>query len=459
MAARRRAGLVTWNLGAQNAGASGSVAVTVNVVSPQPNGTVLTNNARISDSNGGIAATASAQTTVNSSHALAITKTGPATVAAGGQITYTLRYTVTGNETATGVTIDDNTPLNTTFAAASGTGTIQAPPVGSTGLVRWQIGSVPPGTSGTATLVVNVTSPLANGTVIANSASIADTNGGTPANASWNTTVSAGHSFTLSKTDTPDPVSPNGIINYTINWAVSGSEVAQNVVITDAIPANTTLVSPGTCSAAGSLVTCSLGNQNPGALGAVVLQLRVNTPLANGTVINNAARISDSNGGAPVVATAATTVNSDHQFTLSKSAASVIQAGQLLTYTINWGVTGDEPAASVTITDAAPANTTYVSRTSGCTQAGGVVTWALGARVPGNSGTVQFTVQVVSPLPNGTIINNTARIFDATRNAAATAATTVGSGHGYSLSKSDAPDPVAGGRPFSLHADVVAVGE
>ncbi len=100
---------------------------------------------------------------------------------------------------------------------------------------------------------------------------------------------------------------------------------------------------------------CTLGNQNPGALGAVVLQVRVNTPLANGTVINNAARISDSNGGTPVVATTATTVTSDHQFTLSKSAASVIQAGQLLTYTINWAVTGDEPAASVTITDAVPA--------------------------------------------------------------------------------------------------------
>ncbi len=88
-----------------------------------------------------------------------------------------------------------------------------------------------------------------------------------------------------------------------------------------------------------------------------------------------------------------------------------------------------------------------------------MLTWALGARVPGNSGTVQFTVQVVSPLPNGTVINNTARIYDATRNATASASTTVGSGHGYSLSKSDAPDPVAGRRRAGLHAELVAVGE
>ena len=163
------------------------MTVAVSVATPLPNGTLLTNNARIYDANGGLPTTASEQTTVNSSHSLSITKTGPANVSAGGQITYTLRYTVTGNETATGVTIDDNTPLNTTFASATGPGQ-QPPPVGSTGLMRWQIGSVPPGTSSVVTLVVNVASPLPNGTVIANSASIADGNGGTTASSSWNTT-------------------------------------------------------------------------------------------------------------------------------------------------------------------------------------------------------------------------------------------------------------------------------
>ncbi len=119
-------------------------------------------------------------------------------MAAGGQIAYTLRYTVTGNETAQNVVIDDNTPANTTFASATGTG-VQAPPVGSTGLVRWQLGNLAPGTSGTVTLVVNVNSPLANGTIINNLATISDANGGTTANSSWTTTVTSGHAFTLSK--------------------------------------------------------------------------------------------------------------------------------------------------------------------------------------------------------------------------------------------------------------------
>jgi uncharacterized repeat protein (TIGR01451 family) len=443
----RSGGIITWTLGTQAINASGTVTLVVSAANPLPNGTLLTNNARISDGNGGVPATVSAQTTVHSGHGLAIAKSGPTTVAAGGQITYTLRYTVTGNETALGVTIDDNTPVNTTFASATGAGTIQAPPVGSTGLVRWQLGSLTPGTVATATLVVNVVSPLPNGTVIANTASIADSNGGTTANSSWNTTVGSGHSFTLSKADTPDPVAPNGIIYYTIYWTLSGNETAQNVVITDAIPANTTLVSPGTCAVAGTTVQCLLGTQAPGANGAVSLQVRANTPLTNGTVITNVARISDSNGGAPLVATTTTTVSSDHQFTLNKSAASVVQAGQYLTYTLSWSVTGDEPATGVTITDAVPANTSYVtgSCTGGCTVAGGVVSWALGAQVPGNNGVVQFTVLVTSPLPNGTVIANTGRIFDASRSAQSSTSTTVGSGHGYSLTKSDVPDPVAAG--------------
>ncbi len=204
---------------------------------------------------------------------------------------------------------------------------------------------------------------------------------------------------------------------------------------------------------------CTLGNQNPGALGAVSLQVRVNTPLANGTVINNAARISDSNGGAPVVATTSddgdqrSPVHAEQERGERGAGRPVADLHDQL------GVTGDEPAASVTITDAVPANTTYVSCTSGCTQAGGVVTWALGARVPGNSGTVQFTVQVVSPLPNGTVINNTARIYDATRNAAASASHDGGQRARLLAEQERCAGSGAGRRRAGVHAELVAVGE
>jgi uncharacterized repeat protein (TIGR01451 family) len=447
-------GAVTWTVGNQGIGASGTVTVAVTVANPLPNGTILTNNARIYDGNGGLPATATEQTTVNSSHTLNITKTGPANVAAGGRITYTMAWSVTGNEAAQNVVIDDTTPGNTTFASASGAATIEAPPAGSTGLVRWRLGTQA-SASGVVTLVVNVNSPLPNGTLINNSASIADSNGGTPRTSSWNTTVNSSHSFVLTKSDTPDPTTPNGIINYTVHWEVRGNEVAQSVVITDGIPANTSFSSCGACVLQGSYVSWDLGNRNPGASGDVFLQVRVNTPLTNGTVINNLARISDSNGATSVVATASTTVQSDHQLALSKSAPSIVQAGQPLAYTLNWSVTGDEPAAGVTITDVVPANTTFVSCTGGCTQAGGVLTWNLGNRVPGNSGTVSFMVTVGSLLPNGTVMDNSARIYDAAnRSAVATASTTVSSGHGFTLAKRDTGyDPVQAGATLVYAID------
>ena len=80
------------------------------------------------------------------------------------------------------------------------------------------------------------------------------------------TTVTSGHGFSLSKSDTPDPVQAGGTLVYTLNWSVGGTAIAQGVVITDALPANVTYAScsGATCSQAGGIVTWNLNNQNPG---------------------------------------------------------------------------------------------------------------------------------------------------------------------------------------------------
>ena len=44
------------------------------------------------------------------------------------------------------------------------------------------------------------------------------------------------------------------MINYTIHWTVTGNEPANNMVITDAIPANTTYWSCSSCGYFGSYV-------------------------------------------------------------------------------------------------------------------------------------------------------------------------------------------------------------
>ena len=422
-------GIVTWNLGDQDPGASGTVTVAVGVESPLPNGTILTNQAEIGDGNEGLLASDSEDTTVHSSHALDVEKSGPATVDAGGQVTYTIEWAVTGNETAQDVVLEDSTPAHTTFANASGAPVIDDPGVGNAGLVRWHLGDQPPGASGTVTLVVNVDSPLPDGTEIENTASIADSNGGSTDSDSIVTEVTSSHAFVLTKSDTPDPVSPDGLINYTIHWQVTGNEQAQSVVITDTIPANTSFESCGACVLMGDYVRWELDNHVPGDEGDVFLQVRTASVLPDNTIITNTARISDGNDGLPEQAQTTTRVESGHVLIVDKSAPSTVDAGDQMIYTISYQVTGDEVAPNAVITDVVPANTAYVPGScqpaAVCSEAGGVVTWNLGTLDPGADGIVQFMVDVNSPLDNGTPIANTAYFSDDDEGYAEDEATTI----------------------------------
>ena len=88
-----------------------------------------------------------------------VLESGPVTVNAGGQIVYTIASVVTGTEAADAVTIEDLTPLNTTFVSAQGALSIDHPPVGTSGIVRWHLGDLDPDSTGVVTLTVNVNSP------------------------------------------------------------------------------------------------------------------------------------------------------------------------------------------------------------------------------------------------------------------------------------------------------------
>src|SRR5260221_13144282 len=75
-------------------------------------------------------------TTVSASPTLNISKTdGPDPVNAGSNITYTICYSNTGNQNATGVVISDTIPTNTTFVSA--TGILTESRVGRDCTTRW----------------------------------------------------------------------------------------------------------------------------------------------------------------------------------------------------------------------------------------------------------------------------------------------------------------------------------
>ena len=336
-----RAATCSWDIGDRAPGASGDAFLQVRVDTPLVNGTAINNTARISDNNSGTPVTANAVTTVDSDHQLALSKSAPSIVSAGALLTYTLDYNVTGNAPAPTVVLTDVVPANTTFVSCTG-GCTQA---GS--LLTWNLGNLVPGNSGSVSFVVTVGNLLPNGTVINNTARIYDA-ASRSASATASTTVSSGHGYSLSKRDTGyDPVQAGGAVVYSIDWSMAGTEAATSVVITDAIPANSAYGSCGgaTCSQAGGIVTWNLNNQNPGSSGTVTVAVTAASPLPNGTLLTDNARIRDSNGGLATTASEQTTVNSSHALNVVKTGPANVAAGGQITYTISWSVIGQRSGA------------------------------------------------------------------------------------------------------------------
>ncbi|HSC90922.1 MAG TPA: VWA domain-containing protein [Gaiellaceae bacterium] len=94
---------------------------------------------------------------------LAITKTGPALVTEGNDVTYTVTASNLGPTTATGVTVSDPVPAGSTFVSASA-GCTQA-----AGVVTCTAGTLAPGASAAFTIVVKAGS----GTSLTNTATVA----------------------------------------------------------------------------------------------------------------------------------------------------------------------------------------------------------------------------------------------------------------------------------------------
>jgi uncharacterized repeat protein (TIGR01451 family) len=371
-------GVVTWNLGVLAVGASGSVQMVVQVDSPLPNGALISNDSYsiVSNETAPVNGTP-VSTTVASSPVLSISKAASLDpVPAGTTLTYTLSYTNTGNEDASGVFVTDTVPANTTFASATGGGTVTG------GVVTWNIDTLGAGASGSVDLTVQVNSPLPNGTLVTNATYGIDSNETAPLNGTpVSTTVASSPVLSLSKSASPDPVPAGDILTYTLNYTNTGNEDATGVFINDTVPTNTTFVSAtGGGTETGGVVTWNIDTLPVGFSGLVRMEVQVNSPLGDGTIITNDTYGIVSNetapsNGAPV----STTVVTSPVLSIYKTASpDPVPAGGTLTYTLNYANAGNQDATGVLITDTVPANTTFVSATGGGTEAGGVVTWNVG---------------------------------------------------------------------------------
>ncbi|MBK8835334.1 MAG: DUF11 domain-containing protein [Anaerolineae bacterium] len=440
-----------WAIGQMNPGSVATVAFRARISSAVGASVTLTNAAGGSYTavpNGPVTPTTPATATVRSGDPeLSIVKSAsPVPVEAGGLLTYTIRVSNTGIVSATGVWISDVVPLRTTFYAAPGAAIAPAQGAAAGSVVQWNLGTLDANglNPKTVTFTVLVDTPLVSGTLVLNTAVVTSTNSVTKTTTVTDP-VSSRHDLFITKTvNAAGAVAPGRELQYSLAWLVTGNEPAPNVTVRDALPANTVYV-PGSCTpacAGPDPLVWSLGTLNPGMSGTVTFSVTVNSPLNNGTQIVNTGSITDSTG-ITKTSTVTSPVFSSHDVFITKtvSPAGNVSPGTELRYTLNWSVSGNEVAPSVTLVDSIPANTTYV--VGSCTNTCGgpdPLVWALGNQNPGAAGSVSFSVTVNSPLNNGTQIRNSASITDSTGLTKTTTVTTpVTSAHDVFITKTVSP--------------------
>lgn len=199
-------------------------------------------------------------------------------------------------------------------------------------------------------------------------------------------------------------VSPGQKLTYTIHWVnnavdATGKYTSAEITVTDTVPANTTFDSAdngGTLDKTDNKVTWEF-TADPNTEGNVSFTVKVNESISgeNGE-INNSALVGNR------------TTNITHNYlpgkTADKDANTTLKVGDELTYTIKYKNLEDA-AATVTVTDAVPAGTEFVSADNDGVCENSTVTWNLADVASGTEGSVSFKVRVTIDAVDSSIEN------------------------------------------------------
>ena len=472
-------GAVNCSIATLTAGASATFTVVFNVASSVTNGTVISNTALVTSVTGDAAAgnnTATQMTTVDTSADDAVTKSAPASVVAGNNMTYTLTVTNNGPSDAQSVSLNDSLPPGTTFVSNTQTG---GPAFACTpGAVNCTIAALAAGQTATFNVTVNVNAALANGTMLSNTAVVSSaTADGTPGNNSSTAATTVGATADVSVTKSgPSTVIAGNTITYTLTVANGGASDAQSVNLTDTLPPGTMLVTntqtggPSFICTPG-VVNCSIATLAAGASATFTVTANVSPGLSGGTTISNTAvgssATADSNPSNNSSTTAAT-VNTSADVAVTKIGPATVTAGNNITYTLTVTNNGPSDAQSVSLTDATPTGTTFVSntQTSGpaftCTGSG--VNCSIATLPSGATASFSVVDSVPIATSGGTVITNTVTATSSTpdsspANNSSTATTTVlAAAVDLSISKTASPPPYGTGLPITYTVTVTNLG-
>jgi uncharacterized repeat protein (TIGR01451 family) len=317
---------------------------------------------------------------------MAVTMTGPSSVFAGTNATYTITLTNNGPYAATGVVLTDTLPAVSTyvsFTQASGSDAFTVAQSGGTATATASA-TIPAGSTDTFTLVVSAPSTLTSGTNFSNTASVTSTT--TDPNSANNTATVTGSvvgpSTDLAVTNVGSAPSVNEGDNITYTVTVTNKDATNSgtgVVLTDTVGSNLSYVpgsattTQGTISQSGSVVTFTIGTIAPGATdtltvtaqatedGTLTNSASVTATSADPNPSNNSATVSTAVAEPAIVVSAPIITSSRNPSNIVVATfthAGGIEPTGSFTATINWG-DGRTSAGTITLS-----GTTYTVRGS-----------------------------------------------------------------------------------------------
>ena len=451
---------VSCTIGTLASGASATVTLVTAVGPALASGSTVTNAATVSSTTTDPTSsnnTASASGTVAVSSDVSITKaatTNPIT--AGQSATWTLVVTNNGPSTATGVTASDAAPAGVTWTSAVSTvGTCSTAAAASC-----SVGTLPPGASATITVTGAVASGAADGSTLANTATVASTSA--DANASNNsastaTLVRAVVAIAVTKTATPSPVVAGRPLTYTLTFTDNGPSDTTNARIVDTIPASTTFqgsptTTAGTCSTAGATLTCLLGRVTAGSTVTVTVVVDVASTFTGSSLTNTATGSSDQ--ASAVAASVTTTVGRQADLAIVKTGPpGAVTAGTSGTWTFTITNNGPSLADRYTVSDPLPAGLSVTSVSDPACTGTTTVTCSFGSLAAGASRSFTVTTSTPASLASGPL-SNTASITaaapsdPASSNDTSTSVMTIVRSADLSVTKTGA-GPLVAGSPYT----------
>lgn len=407
-------GKVTWRRDSLAVGESGSVTLTVQVVEDEQvntleDGQLILNYATI-DSVDALAVTARDEVIVQLAPQLTLSKLADRDVVdAGGQVTYTLSYANTGNAAAENIILEDQLPPQTSFVSASGGGTLQG------NRVIWTDPSIEANESAEVLLTLQINSDVPDGSNILNTA-ILNSNNTLSISANDTVTVQRSPVLSLAQDSFVEYVSPGEQYSYQLDYANIGNAAANEVVLENPIPDDTSFVSATSGGQFANGKVTWTAEQLPTATdGSVYLTVKVDSAdlVEDGSIIRNKATL-DSSDAYAVSAEADVIVQFEPKLSLDKTTdKEFAQVGDLITYQFRFENTGNAEATQLVLIDELPSSTTFVSATGGGHLTGNSVIWNRTRLASGESGEVLLTVQVNDGVMDGTLIVNQARMHSA----------------------------------------------